>query len=281
LQRENDSNRSARLIKTDSKGVVEWETTSPRETTRPHYTDLISVQQTSDGGYIAAGDIGVGAGVTYGWLIKIDSKGVTEWERTFESPAYFNQVQQTNDGGYIVVGGMNGSLIKTDSKGIREWERTFKGSDGFNGIFDGISSVQETTDGGYILVGNRESSQGKTYGRLIKTDSKGIEEWEKSFEDGLEDNSVEQTTDGGYIMAGTKVISGSKLGSTGADYGWLIKTDSKGGREWDKIFSDAYWSNLHSAKQTTDGGYILVGTTVLDKARSCDGLLIKLKGQNR
>jgi hypothetical protein len=66
---------------------------------------------------------------------------------------------------------------------------------------------------------------------------------------------VEQTTDGGYI-----VISDYSFG--GMDYdAWLIKTDSTGDILWSKTFGGLAEDRGQSVQQTTDGGYIIAGTT--------------------
>jgi hypothetical protein len=95
-----------------------------------------SVQQTSDGGYIIAGSTDSYSS-DYGdiWLIKIDSEGDKQWDKTFDERgdegSFF--VQQTSDAGYFITGYTRSSpssdavyvwLIKTDSDGNKQWDTT-------------------------------------------------------------------------------------------------------------------------------------------------------------
>ncbi|MCK4521711.1 MAG: hypothetical protein KAU20_03990 [Nanoarchaeota archaeon] len=210
------------LIKTDLNGNQEWSKTSGRS----GYDHAYSVQQTSDNGYIVAGDTYSFAGSYDFWLIKTDVNGNQEWSKTFggssDDRAY--SVQQTSDNGYIVAGHTKSFgagdedfwLIKTDLNGNQEWSKTFGGSDS-----DYAESVQQTSDNGYIVAGYTKSfGAGSSDFWLIKTDLNGNQEWSKTFGGSSNDYaySIQQTSDNGYIVAGY-------TGSFGVDYYdfWLIK----------------------------------------------------------
>jgi len=82
--------------------------------------------------------------------------------------------------------------------------------------------------------------------------------WTKTF-GGLDmdvGHSVQQTTDGGYIISG---FTASFDPGTGLAV-WLIKTDDSGDTLWTKIYGSNYGFS-RSIHQTTDGGYIVAGTT--------------------
>ena len=208
------------------------------------------VQQTTDGGYIITGRTdSFGAGQEDVWLIKTDSAGNKEWDKTFGGPkddcGYC--VRQTTDGGYIITGETRSYgtgnkdvwLIKTNNTGNKEWDKTFGGQYNEYG-----KCIQLTSDDGYIIVG---------IGWLIKTDSDGNKIWDRDLGDGNCD-SVQQTTDGGYIIAG-------RLRENARNYALLIKTDSNGYIVWNKTFGGLHNDKCHWVQQTSDGGYILTGST--------------------
>ena len=79
------------------------------------WDSLVSIQQTSDDGYIVAGytfsndgDVSDGNnGKSDFWIIKLDGSGNKVWDKTYggSDMEHIESIQQTSDGGYIVAGG--------------------------------------------------------------------------------------------------------------------------------------------------------------------------------
>jgi|GEM_PF-2004183 len=247
-----------------------------------------SLIQTADGGYVVAGRTeSKGAGGTDFWVIKLDDQGNQIWDKTYGGSGddAANSLIQTADGGYVVAGSSYSKgtgvvefwVIKVDNQGNRVWDRTYSR----NGHSGGIYIIQ-TTDGGYTVVGCTRFEGGPSENFwVIKLDSQGNRVWDKTY--GGSPNtgatSLIQTTDGGYAVAGWTASKG--VGNS--DF-WIIKLDSQGNRLWDQTYggSNSDWAN--SIIQTTDGDYIVVGTTYSKGAESAGGAdfwIIKLDMQGK
>jgi len=171
------------LTKLDSQGDTLWKKTFNTDS----IVSAVSVEQTTDGGYIIMGNSSNGIDysdyITY--LTKTDFLGNILWTKTY--PYYYiafgSSAQQTNDDGYIIsIGnvivdtisyGSNIVLLKTNNLGDTIWTKQIEVGDSL----ESVGHIEQTLDGGYFLVAHIESHQTKESGRgiiyLIKTDENG------------------------------------------------------------------------------------------------------------
>ena len=214
------------LVKTDSAGMVQWNQTYGG----PNDDYGWSVVQTTDGGYAIAGftqSYGVG---TDFWLVKTDSAGIAQWNRTYGGPTgdFGASLVQTSDGGYAIAGRTNSYgvgndfwLVKTDQSGAAEWNQTYGGPN-----YEEGHSVVQTSDGGYAIAGHTNSYGTGDYDIwLVKTDDSGTVEWTQAYGGTGTDywGIAVETSDGGFAIVGTTWSFGA-----GSEDILLIKTDEHG-----------------------------------------------------
>jgi predicted secreted protein len=266
------------LVKTDSSGNMQW-----NKTYGGAYADYAyHMTNTSDGGYVIAGDTNsFGSGSNDIWLVKTDSTGNMQWNKTYgrtdpDNAASQTWVIQTDDGGYAIAsdtrnfgsGSFDMWLVKTDASGNMQWNKTYGGTNP-----DLAFSVVQTDDGGYAIAGRTESfGAGYRDMWLVKTDSTGNMQWNKTYGGtGYEDaQSVVQASDGGYAIAGLTVSFGAGSGDT-----WLVKTDASGNMQWNKTYGGTNWDMATFISQTSDAGYIMLGCTSSFGAGDNDFWLVK------
>ena len=256
---------------------------------------------TFDGGYIITGDSNSGIagdktdpskGAKDYWILKLDSIGEIEWQKTIggNKEEMSLAIQQTVDSGFI-IGGHSSSgisfdktepnrgpagtydfwIVKLNSNGQIEWEKTIGGSGE-----EYLNDIAQTPDGGYIFCGVSESgiSGDKTemnFGLgdfwVVKLNENGIIEWQKTIGGNLVENaeSVVLSDDGGYLIGGysSSGISGNKTEGNMGDsdtYDYLVvKLDSSGALVWQNTIGGDGSDVLKEVCKTFDGGYILGG----------------------
>jgi len=241
-----------------------------------------AVQQTSDGGYIIAGETNsYGTGNRDVYLVKLDSLGNTVYSKTYGGNAedYALTLDQTTDGGYI-IGAHTGSfgqgahdyyLIKTDSNGDTLFTKLYGGS-----APDGIYSLHQTLDGGYIIGGHTSSfGAGAHDYYLIKTNGIGDTEWTKTYGGSSPDyfRSVVSlvTPTPSYVVVGET----SGFGTGGVDI-LVVRVDgSSGDIVWAKTYGGSSNDYAYGIYQTADDGLIIVGHTSSFGAGGTDIYVIK------
>lgn len=219
-----------------------------------------AVEQTADGGYIAAGSTltAIVGGQEDLLLMKTDSHGQETWTRTIPGMVAAS-VAQTGDGGYIIgsflvnssdqsAGGTvqgDSFLIKTGPDGAEEWRQTLPG--------EKVSVVRPTDDGGYIAVGwlwDETGSTGETTAVITRTDGSGNRIWNRTFP-GTAANTGMQTADSGYIIGGTRSPFNYDVGDA-----FLIRLDDGGNTLWNRTYEVPVILDL---KETPDGGFVFTG----------------------
>lgn len=295
----NHGDRDFWIVKLDAYGALQWE-----KSLGGSGDDVaLSIQPTSDNGYIVAGrsnsndgDVSGNHGSLDIWVVKIDSAGAIQWQKSYGGSgadyAYF--IQTTGDGGYVVAGrtssndgdvsgnqgGFDGWLLKLDSAGAIQWQKSLGGS-----ADDVAYAIQPPGDGGYIAAGVTVSNDGDVSGNhggedcwVVKLDEAGAIQWQKplggSADDGFFD--IRPTGDGGYIAAG---YAGSNDGDVSGNHGtydcWVVKLDSAGAMLWQKPLGGSAEEAFRIIIPTSDGGYLAPGYS-----RSADGELTGNQGSH-
>jgi uncharacterized delta-60 repeat protein len=248
------------VLKLNSDGMASWQ-----KAYGGTYLDYAySVQQTSDGGYIVAGQtLSFGAGYSNFWVLKLNSNGAVVWQKTYGGPGERRacSIRQTSDGGYIVAGPTESFgagdydfwVLKLNGDGSVAWQKTYGGPSG-----DYAYSIQQTIDGGYIVAGPTSSFGASADLWVLKLNSDGTVAWQKRYGGADPDTalSIQQTGDSGYIVAGYT----DSFGAGGWDF-WVLKLNSDGTVAWQRSYGGGGEDAAKSIQQTNDGGYIVAGKT--------------------
>ena len=143
---------------------------------------------------------------------------------------------------------------------------------GGNG-YDVGYAVKQTLDKGYIITGSTSSfGQGNTDLYLLKLDSMGQKTFEKSFGGYSNEigKSVIQLVDSSYVMLGYT----SSFGIGGYDV-FLVNADKNGNLLWQKTIGGIDWDFAYCIEATSDGGFIIAGTSYSFGYGNADGYIIK------
>ena len=219
-------NESACLIRIDYLGNILWKK-DYYQNNDVTILNLLTVIQTSDGGFISGGNYHSNGPTEEMIVVKTNSAGETLWEKSYgmDKNKSITTIQQTSDGGYIMCGddynGSSncGSIFKTDAQGNIVWNKLY----GSNVFF---SNVQQTKNGDYIaafLKPNQPDLNAVYECYSLKLNASGNILWCEKYSGGVNPTGqfMQQTKDGGCI------IVGSITTSENTDI-YLIKTDSSG-----------------------------------------------------
>jgi hypothetical protein len=157
------------------------------------------IVQAHDGGFVLAGYTKSEVLSPSTWVVKVDSYGNLEWNRTYAGKNATSLIRTSDGGCALSVEELNAfELVKIDSSGQVQWNQVYPGPS-FGATAE---SLVQTYDSGYALAGWTLANDTTSYsGWLIKTDSAGHVQWNQTFPGhGL--YSVIQTVNNGFAMTG-------------------------------------------------------------------------------
>lgn len=241
------------LVKTNDSGVVEW--------TKPYPSEYANT--TSDSGYILIhndDDI---------YFTKVNQIGDTVWSTSYTAGLWAREgysIEETSDGGYIVAGrfqdfsGSGMMLLKLNALGGVSWRKAW--SEPTSAGFCYGLSAHETADSGFIIAGYTyidyyDSNKHKDV-FVVKTDSLGNQQWRRNYGGNTDEfgYDIQQTTAGNYLVAGSQYDT-----ATSRPKMYLLKLNVVGDTIWSKRYKDLSMSELKSVWQTTDGSYVVAGSS--------------------
>jgi hypothetical protein len=291
------------LLKADAFGTPQWQEEIGCFDAAPgDYADAVSLQETSDGGYVlAGGTLGCGSGtscpntsgVQCGLVERLDATGRIEWARVYAVGADgtgFTKIAPTSDGGFVVVGtatdadhDIGGLIVKLGSGGEVEWSSELGPGSSTQAEFEAVTT---SSDGGFVAAGQFFTPAGDTPTSLLvaKFDASGRLSWVHGLAGTKADGtpsveqaaSVVQTTDGGFAVAGSwndtfgpgTCCSGPLLVKLAANGAVLQQSAYSGGVDcFFNGFSETCTSvggYAYSVRQTADGGFLLAGDAPLE-----------------
>ena len=251
---------SAWLMKVDMYGNKEWENTY----NLMDYWGKKTVIQTSDGGYLFAGWVGI---------VKVDSLGNKEWKNQ-NHPAgmgtypYYEDIIEHSNGKYYAVGGPGNGGLALIVKFSRDGQVLKRKWHGGNCDNDRFKSVIESADGRLIAVG------AKVHGNsgypcsfewyddfwIVKLGLNGSKVWEKTYGGDYyeEAHDIVRIESGGYGIIGEKCPN-TPSHCTNATRVMYLQIDENGNQVSSDIFNRNGFCSGHAITTTHDGGIAWVG----------------------
>ena len=300
------------IIKLDAKGKELWQRTIGGTSQEK----LLSIAQTKDGGYILGGSSSSNKTVAnskgkldeFGksenakgnldyWIVKLDSQGKKEWDKTLGGKYYdeLKSIEQTQDESFILGGYSNSPIsgdkteanigqgdywvIKLNQDGLIQWQRTLGGDKD-----DNLFALTLTKDNGFIVGGSSNSSATDAKSEtskngsdfwILKLDVIGNVQWQETYDYGKYDmlSSIVENIDGTFLIGGyaqseskskltnIKGLKTTKKDEEGINDYIALKIKANGEEIWTQTTGSNGDEVLKKLFEMRDGGYLLAGTS--------------------
>ena len=182
------------------------------------------------------------------------------WANAYTSSSAI-AIVETGDGHLAVAGRTeryHGWLLKMERDGTIEWQKSHQQG-------EALTRIEAVREGALIAAGR--PYQGGIY--VVKHNADGTPAWKKVFGDDRYVTGID-AVGGGCVLSGYRYYGA----------GWVWKLKSDGTTAWQRQYgTNVHGTNVYrfgSIQKTTDGGYIVAGTTAAFGAGGLDGWVLKL-----
>jgi hypothetical protein len=252
------------------------------------YDEALGVEETSDGGFVAAGytwsQAGGGSDL---WVARFDAAGALQWRYAYDtgraefSPGFSLQIRElTARNGWLVASAVEESpggfwdawIVELNPAGnVRRAARL--GGPGMELPYMAVP----LPDGGLILAAASSSfGSGDFDAWIVRLDRRWNPVWQRSFGGPRTDLalSIEPTRDGDFLVAGWTDSFGA-----GAEDLWILRlSGTDGSIVWQRTYGGpaSEWAPMIWARETPDGGVAAAGATRSAGAGGSDLWVLKL-----
>lgn len=292
-----DNDKSC-IGKVDSNGNLQWfyhDSTNISSASSAGY----SVVQATDGNYVTCGfrtlleSLPTPGNRRKSWLHKTTPNGVTIFQQHYSAPSGFaseesHQLVQTYDNGYAMIGsayvssedstywnawnvsptiaGTYMNIKRVDQAGNLLWSKVYgtAGSDAW--------SIVQMADSGFVAIGYEQVPNQWNDIVVFRTDKNGNQLWKHHYGGSNYDYgySIASSSSNELILLSNTMSSGNG----GLDV-LLTKIDDTGAIIWERTFGGIDDDYGNSVSKTSDGGFIIGGSTQNFDCDFFDTYLIK------
>ena len=269
---ENNNDHDIRITKTNFNGDYSWDFIYGSD----GLDSARDMQITFDNGILITGTLDTEPGRVSNdlWLLKTNSSGQEEINTSISYSSDHSSIGAAISeviGGYVVLGTIeeeqapqnrNIWLVKFDNSDLENvdtsWSKVFNITN-----YDYPSDLIITDDGGILFGGYSTSLADNQSERawIIKTDSDGLNEVTLDFIGHKYIYSVIESNENNFVMAGKKEVNSNMQA-------WIICVNEAGTIQWENTFGLENEDLFMSVIQTSDGGFLLTGTSKLGSGDS-------------
>lgn len=175
-----------------------------------------------------------------------------------------NCIKQTLDGGFVAVGQSYSNinqndvwLLKTNANGDVEYSKIYTTNEN-----ETAASIVQLSNGDFLICGTSTVSGPAITTQIFvsRLDSLGNIIWSKAY-----DAIKNETAKSLIVTTNNEILVAGSTTSFGIAYpkGLLLALDINGNQLWSKVYTQINTQNFNKVIQTSDGGYLAVGSIVL------------------